>query len=354
MDKIRLKKDKELFDKELSFFNKKLNEILIDYSQIFLLVDENTFNYCYPLLKIDRAYEIILIESGEENKTLESCQFIWNKLLESNADRESLLINLGGGVITDMGGFAASTYKRGIDFINIPTTLLSLIDATIGGKTAIDFLGQKNMIGLFVEPKEVLVNRYFLNTLSTREIKNGFAEVLKHGLILDKEYLYFSLQEIKKDFEEIDWNKIIEKSMELKTKIVKNDFKEIGIRKILNFGHTLGHALETYSLKYHKNYLKHGEAVILGMIFALRLSVIKFNIDKKEVDSIIEEFKTIYDFSFLTKFNLKEILNLINNDKKSSYNKILFILLKDIGDATFNNEISKEEIELLLKDIILF
>ena len=324
-------------------YNKELNNILKNYTKVFLLVDENSMNSCLPLLDINREYDTILIQSGEINKTIEVSTYIWSKLLEFRADRDSVLINLGGGVITDMGGFVASTYKRGIDFINIPTTLLAQVDATTGGKTAINFLEQKNMVGLFVNPKKVFIDTIFLKTLSDRELKNGLAEVLKHGLILDKNYLYFVLDEIKKDRADMDWTKIVDISVELKTKVVEEDFRESGKRKILNFGHTVGHALESYSLKNHKEPLKHGEAVILGMILAINISIKNYSIDKNSVYYIIEELKSIYNFS-LEKFNIVELVDFMGNDKKNRDKKILFVLLKDIGVATYNNIVSKKDI----------
>ena len=325
----------------------ELNKIIENYSKIFVLLDENSSRYCLNLINIKKKYKTILIGVGEKNKNLGRVQDIWNELLLNNADRDSLLINLGGGVITDMGAFVASTYKRGIDFINIPTTLLAQVDATIGGKSGVNFSGQKNMIGLFIKSKKVFVDTIFLKTLSEREIRNGFAEILKHGLILDKEYFYFALDEMKKiksNRKNIDWNKIVERSRELKTKIVTDDFKENGIRKILNFGHTIGHVIESYSLKYHKKSLKHGEAVVIGMIIALNLSIKRVNINKKELTSIIDELKKNYTLK-LELFDIELLMLNIKNDKKNRDNKILFVLLEEIGSATFDHKISLKEIE---------
>ena len=235
------------------------------YTQVFILVDENTLEHCLPLLP-NFDYQIIKIESGERNKNIETCQKIWQNLLNNNADRKALLINLGGGVISDMGGFCASTYKRGIDFINIPTTLLAMVDATIGGKTGIDFGFQKNMIGLFSLAKTVLIDATFLKTLNYRQIKSGKAEMLKHGLIANEQHF---TQIISSAIPNLD---LIKASIAIKQEIVSTDPFEKGIRKSLNFGHTLGHALEAYYLANNLDIL-HGEAIAQGMIWAIQLSV---------------------------------------------------------------------------------
>ena len=222
-----------------------------DYSSIFILVDENSLEYCYPkfipLLETDKRIEIIEIESGEINKNLNTCSGVWNALTELNADRNSLLITLGGGVITDLGGFVAATYKRGIDFVNIPTTLLSMVDASVGGKTGVDLGVLKNQIGLFVNPQIVIIDEDFLATLNDRESRSGVAEIIKYGLTYDT-----NLIDYLKTFEKSTINKIIHRSIEIKNEIVLKDPKEKGIRKVLNFGHTLGHAIESYFLDNNK------------------------------------------------------------------------------------------------------
>lgn len=328
--------------------NTKLSESLNsflssqNYSKVFVLVDENTLEHCYSFLKLIASHQIIEIKSGEKNKTLDTCQLIWSYLLESNADRNSVLINLGGGVITDMGGFCASTYKRGIDFINIPTTLLAQVDASTGSKTGIDFSGQKNMIGLFSEPKKVFIHTAFLKTLPERELKSGFAEVLKHGFILDENYLTESFNSFTNGT--IDWKKTIAKSVEIKTYIVSKDPKEKGLRKILNFGHTIGHALESYSLENHSSSILHGEAIVLGMIAELYLSYKKEFISKENLDLYIENLLSIYSFKNIENFGLQEVLNLCANDKKNQNQKIKMVLLKEIGNATYDQEINNEEV----------
>ncbi|MEM6829454.1 MAG: 3-dehydroquinate synthase family protein, partial [Bacteroidota bacterium] len=212
--------------------------------KIAVLVDENTFEHCLPLVKVEGT-SIIQIESGESNKNLETCSHIWSHMTQHAFTRKSLLVNLGGGVIGDMGGFAASTYKRGIKFVNMPSTLLSQVDASIGGKLGIDFEGLKNHIGLFREPDHVIVYPGFLATLPQREMKSGFAEVIKHSLIADKthwEYLKTTT------FNDLNWNEMIPKSIAIKQEVVSKDPTEQGYRKVLNFGHTLGHAIESHFL----------------------------------------------------------------------------------------------------------
>ncbi len=321
----------------------ELNNWLKDknYHSIFILVDENTKKHCLPLLELKNEYSLIEIESGEQNKNLQTCQQIWESLLSQYAYRNSLLINLGGGVITDMGSFCASTYKRGIDFVNIPTSLLAMVDASVGGKTGVDFQGQKNMIGLFSEAKEVLIDADFLKTLDQRELLSGFAEVLKHGLIQDKKY--FEACIIAYNNETINWQDIIKKSINIKSNVVAKDPTEKGLRKILNFGHTAGHAFESYSLLNHQKPLFHGEAVILGILFSLKLSMISNLLPETIGNAICQQFLAIYSFDFLGSFDEIQIKELILNDKKNNSTAMQFIVLKDIGNAVYDFEITKKD-----------
>ena len=241
---------------------------ILSYSKVAILVDENTKRDClHKLPKID-SHIIIEVKSGEQNKTISTCNYIWEKLTENQFDKNSLLINLGGGVIGDMGGFCASTFKRGIHFIQIPTTLLSMVDASIGGKLAIDFKNFKNQIGLFNNPKTVLIYPEFLDTLPKKILKSGFSEVVKHALIADRD-LWNNIS--SKRFEDLDWLKIITTSVSIKNNIVLSDPYEIDMRKKLNFGHTYGHAIESFYLKKGTPVL-HGEAVFAGMILETQLS----------------------------------------------------------------------------------
>jgi 3-dehydroquinate synthase len=238
---------------------------LKSYSKVGVLVDSNTENLCYPLIKkILPDHEIIRVEAGEKFKTIETCQRIWESLTQHGFDRHSVLIVLGGGVLGDMGGFCAATFKRGIDFILVPTTLLSQVDSSVGGKIGVDFMGIKNHIGLFCEPAFTLISSKFLATLPIRELRSGFAEVIKHSLISDRA----KWEIIKnKGLEEQNWDKMIEFSYQFKSEIAETDPFEGGVRKILNFGHTIGHAVESACLQSLAPLL-HGEAIAIGMFFS--------------------------------------------------------------------------------------
>jgi len=317
-----------------------LNEILASYSgkKIFLLVDENTLQHCVPYLitkiKWLEDAEIIEIESGEENKTIDICYQIWKTMAEYEADRNSLLINLGGGVITDMGGFIASTYKRGIDFVNIPTTLLSQIDASVGGKVGVDLDGMKNMVGVFNEPIGVFVCPDFLKTLDKRQMLSGYSEALKHALINDKNYW----NELKKGMlsNGDSWNDLICHSIEIKNNIVSKDPKEKKERKLLNFGHTIGHAVETCSLKTEAPLL-HGEAIAIGMITEAHLSHQVLNFSESELKEVVKTLKTFYHFEKLETDKFHNLLELMKNDKKNNNDEINFTLLKKIGEGSVNH-----------------
>lgn len=311
-----------------NFFNQ------INYSKYFILVDNNTEKYCLPLIeKFLPKLEIIKIEEGEENKNINSCNIIWNELLKNNADRKSLLINLGGGLISDIGSFCSATYKRGIDFINIPTTLLSQVDASIGGKSGINFNNIKNSIGLFVNPNYVFIIKEFLKTLSNREYNSGFAEMIKHSLINSKE----DFDELIKNYNNIKIEDIYN-SVKIKYSVVNQDFKETGIRKILNFGHTIGHALETISIK-NNNRLLHGEAVIIGIICELYISHKTLNTDLNLINNIIYKIIDLFGYFDIRDYSIMDILEIIKNDKKNYNNKIQFSLLKDIGNIIYDIEV---------------
>tara|TARA_B110000459_G_scaffold46154_1_gene51282 strand:- start:569 stop:1555 length:987 start_codon:yes stop_codon:yes gene_type:complete len=306
----------------------------IDYSQIAILVDENTKRDCFSKLpKLDNSI-IIEIKSGEENKNINTCNFIWEQLTKYNFDRNSLLINLGGGVIGDMGGFCASTYKRGIDFIQIPTTLLAMVDASIGGKLGINFNVLKNQIGIFSYPKTVLINPLFLETLPDNQLKSGFAEVVKHALISDRN-LWNRLRNTS--FEEQNWEEIIETSIQIKNKIVLSDPLEKGERKQLNFGHTFGHAIESYYLEKGTSIL-HGEAVFMGILLEIEISSLS-DLEKSEIKKYI-----LSSFSLPHCPNKSDLIKYLKNDKKNSDGKISFSLLKKIGNCTIDNLFSEDEL----------
>jgi len=324
---------------------------LENFSSIFILVDENTKKYCLPILKNylseNVKYKIIKIKSGENNKNLETCNLVWQKLTKYKADRYSLLINLGGGVIGDLGGFCASTFKRGIRFINIPTSLMAQVDASIGGKLGINLDNLKNQIGLFSTPKAVFINTEFLKTLPKRELLSGFAEIIKHGLIYNKEYFdkVFNL-----NFDDFDsLNDVINESIKIKNKIVLQDPKEKNIRKILNFGHTVGHAIETYSLGKNRKVLFHGEAVAIGIICELYLSHKLLNLPFDDVEIVSNFINLKYEKYDISINSIDEIIELMKNDKKNQVNKINFSLIDKIGNSIINQNCSKNEIYDALK-----
>ena len=314
-------------------------------SKIYFLVDENTHEYCLPILlgnlETKLPFEIIEIEAGEDLKTIETATQLWEILSEFQADRKSIIINLGGGVITDLGGFIASTYKRGIKFINIPTTLLGMCDASIGGKTGIDHAFLKNVIGTFAEPEQIFVYPEFLKTLPFEELRSGFAEMLKHGLIADEKH-WNDLTSIENLSPE-SISPYIETSMKIKEKVVLEDFKEQHIRKTLNFGHTIGHALESLFLKSGKP-IPHGEAVVLGMICETHLSYLNQLIPAETSEGIIKNLQRFYPNISISEFKNDEILSLMKNDKKNSAGNINFSLLTALGECNFDFSVSEEQI----------
>ncbi len=324
--------------------SKALDKFFLDqqYSKIAVLVDENTETHCLSILSdLLPDHWLIKIISGEENKNLTTCEQIWDALTKAEFDRKSLLINLGGGVIGDMGGFCAATFKRGMDFINIPTTLLSQVDASVGGKLGIDFNGLKNHIGVFQDPKLVIVASQFLNTLSQRELRSGFAEVLKHALIADKKYWKVLTAN---DFESQDWQQHINHSIGVKSGIVKNDPFEQGQRKLLNFGHTIGHAVETVHLGLERERLLHGEAIAIGMICEGFISTKKAGLDTNELLEMVQYLKLTYGLTKIGKDKFERILVLCQQDKKNLANVINCTLLKRIGEGIVNMPISTGEV----------
>ncbi|OCA72249.1 3-dehydroquinate synthase [Chryseobacterium artocarpi] len=325
----------------------QLNDFLHEksFSKIFILVDENTHEYCLPVLlgnmETDLGFEILEIEAGEEMKNIQTANQLWEILTEMQADRKALVINLGGGVITDMGGFVASTYKRGIQFINIPTTLLSMCDASIGGKTGIDLMHYKNMVGTFVFPEQIFIYPKFLQTLPFKELRSGFAEMLKHGLIADKNHWNQLTQIHKLDVEAVTPH--IQTSMDIKQDVVEKDFHESNIRKTLNFGHTIGHAVESLCLQ-QGNPILHGEAVAMGMIAEAHLAYLENLISEDDSKGIIENIQRYYPYLDISDFNDENITELLLNDKKNIDSKINFSLLSGIGSCTYDHQCSQKNI----------
>jgi 3-dehydroquinate synthase len=335
-----------LTDSYAIYFNKEaytaLNKVLKEknYSKIFILVDKNTHRDCLPLFlsSVETLLDLEIIEMkvGETHKTIDTCVQIWHALSEMDADRKSLLINLGGGVVTDLGGFVASTFKRGMEFINVPTSLLAMVDASIGGKTGVDLGVLKNQIGVINQPQMVLVMVDFLNTLDKREVSSGFAEMLKHGLIKDESYW----SELKGMTAIKGLDPFIYKSIQIKNNIVQQDPNEHNIRKILNFGHTLGHAIESYFLQKDKNTaLLHGEAIAIGMIMEAFLSFKLCGLGKHQLEDIKNTILERYKKVPFNKQDIEAILQLLKFDKKNSHGQINFVLLKFIGGAIIDQRV---------------
>jgi len=330
---------------------KSLNGLLIEfnYSKIVVLIDENSRHHCLSTLLSNTDIEnlkLIEIPSGEIHKSIDTCNFIWEQMINKQLDRNALVINLGGGVIGDMGGFCASTFKRGVDFIQIPTTLLSQVDSSIGGKLGIDFGDVKNSIGLFKNPKAVFIYPDFLKTLPIAEVRSGFAEMIKHGLIADRE-IWEELKTVE-DFEKVNWTSLIVPSLKIKKQIVEADPFEKNVRKKLNFGHTIGHAIESLALKSEKPLL-HGEAVAAGMICEAWLSVKKNNLPKTTLNKIAEFILKTYDKVSLKEATFSDLIDLMKNDKKNEGAAINFTLLSQPGEASINHTCDEEMIAESLK-----
>ena len=325
----------------------KINQYIEDKkpSSVFILVDTNTQQNCLGLflknITTELQIEVIEIEPGEENKHIETCTSVWSALSELGADRKSLMINLGGGVVTDLGGFVASTFKRGIPFINVPTTLLSMVDASVGGKTGVDLGNLKNQVGVIVQAELVVVDSKYLQTLSSREMRSGLAEILKHGLIADESYWNSMSNLSSLDLSDLDT--IIEHSVNIKSEIVSQDPYERSIRKNLNFGHTLGHAVESFYLtNSEKDKLLHGEAIAIGMILESYLSYEILNFPQKKLRDISNIIIDLFGFTDISTEDLNQIISLLKHDKKNSNGQVNFVLLKDIAVPELDVIVSEE------------
>ena len=328
----------------------RLNEFLKNNkaSKVFILVDSNTHEHCLSkfLQQINNNVqtEVIEIEAGEEFKNLQTCEGVWNVLSELEADRKSLLINLGGGVVTDLGGVVASTFKRGIKFINIPTTLLSMVDASVGGKTGVDLGNLKNQIGVINQPELVLIDSSYLATLSSQEMRSGLAEILKHGLIASETYWNKVSNLSELNLEDLDI--IIKESVEIKAKIVDKDPLEKNVRRTLNYGHTLGHAIESYCLTHpEKNKLLHGEAIAVGMILETYLSVQLKNFPETKFNQITKVIRNMYGTEDFSEEDIKQIKELMKFDKKNEHGNINFVLLEEIGKPVYDILVPDELIQ---------
>ncbi|MFA6950575.1 MAG: 3-dehydroquinate synthase [Lentimicrobiaceae bacterium] len=313
----------------------QIDTVLKGKQNIIILTDRNSNSLCLPVLleqvpQLLKAYPII-IEPGEVYKTIQTCEFIWTQLAGAGANRQSLLINLGGGVITDMGGFAAATFHRGMPFINIPTTLMSMIDAGIGGKTGVNIASLKNMAGLFVNPQAVFVWPGFLKTLPHKYLLSGYAEIMKDALIADadlwKDLIKFHITAIN------NWDDLLHRSAMIKCKVVNNDPQETGSRRLLNFGHTFGHAFETFSLRHDTSPISHGEAIAMGMICEAYISYCLIGFDLPELEEVIRNILLNFDHYPIESSNIDELFEIIMYDKKNRNGNILITMLKSIGKA---------------------
>ena len=321
-------------------------------SKLFVLVDSNTREYVLPQLitesKAISQAKVISIEAGDTNKNIESLMHIWAQLVEGGATRKSMLINLGGGVVTDIGGFAGATFKRGIRFVNIPTTLLSAVDAAVGGKTGINFHGFKNEIGAFCEAEAVIISTRFLETLSSEELLSGYAEMLKHGLISNVD-TYNRL--LAKDVANIDTEEmlqLLEESVMVKKRIVEEDPTEKGIRRALNLGHTAGHAFESLALQ-RKSPIPHGYAVAWGLVVELILSHMQLKFPSIELTRLATYIYENYGAFHITCDDYDALIEFMRHDKKNdSANAINFTMLKQVGDIHIDCIAPEDDIKTAL------
>ena len=329
------------------------------YDRLFVLCDETTRQFCLPVLPLGSAASLceepstlITIPAGDTNKTLESLSHVWSELQKGGATRHSLMLNLGGGMVTDLGGFAASTFKRGIQYINIPTTLLAMVDASVGGKTGINFGGLKNEVGVFNNASSVIIDTIFLRTLDSENLLSGFAEMLKHGLISDeKTWAELMSEELRvKNFLRPVGSKrqsraaaALHESIAVKQRIVLEDPTEKGIRKALNLGHTAGHAFESFALK--RKPVLHGYAVAWGLIVELYLSVTKTGFPVDRMRQTVSFIREHYGSLSFTCKDYPELTELMHHDKKNTGSTINFTLLGGIGDIRINQTATEEEIK---------
>jgi len=328
---------------QLTHLNQYIEQNYAD-SKIVILVDDNTHDYCLDFLinsnpKLEQA-EIILLPHGEENKVIEVCYQVWEAFSEYNISRKDLIINLGGGLVTDMGGFIASVFKRGLDFMNIPTSLLAMVDASIGGKTGIDLGNHKNQLGIFNHPKAIFIDPIFLSTLPAEEIIFGYAEMLKHALIRDIN-LWDSIKFINNDIDLTSIH-ILKECIQIKVDIINIDPQEGGLRKILNFGHTIGHGIEGYYLD--KTNMAHGHCVALGLCAESYLSLQKGLLSKEEYLDIENCIRRSFHFISINAEEITEIIQLIRNDKKNDNDEIKCCLLEGIGNCIFDQVVTEQEV----------
>lgn len=312
----------------------------LDPQNTIFLCDSNTKTTCFDLLDLTE-YSVITIPAGEESKSMDSCNKIWSKMLELNLDRQATIVNIGGGVITDLGAFCASVFKRGCSFIQVPTSLMAMVDASIGGKTAVNFGDIKNPLGTFADAEDIYICTDFLDTLPKEEIINGYAECVKHALI----YSNTMWEEIK-SIQNIDKDYIKQKLqafLQVKLDIVEEDPFEMGERKLLNFGHTIGHAIEAYSME-KGNTIKHGEAVAIGMYCEAHISLQHHYLDQNHMSEIANLLQTLFPKKEIDVERMDSLLSKIKNDKKASLGSVSFTLLENIGKGIINQTVLEDEI----------
>ena len=318
------------------------------FLKIAILTDDNTAKHCLPLLKSFLPVDVvhINIKPGENHKNINSAIEIYQKLTEQNFNRSSLIINLGGGIITDIGGYCASTFKRGISFVNIPTSLLAQVDASVGGKTGVNFNNLKNQIGVFNNPQSVIIDSAFLETLPKRHFDSGLAEVIKHAIIADSIFFDYLLSSGTK----INTESIIERAIDIKSNIITVDFHENGVRKKLNFGHTLGHAIESFYIESDVPLL-HGEAVALGMKAEAYLSNEMGLLNDNDLEQILKLINLHFHDLHINKSDVEEIAMLTLHDKKNTGQSVNYSLLTSIGECIINQEGSQEDVIKVLNEI---
>jgi 3-dehydroquinate synthase len=343
----------------INSFQNFISEAGNNYSGIFLLSDTNTRAHCLPLLSgrfnIPGNAIILEVEPGEKTKQLETCSRLWHEMAMLGADRHSLLICLGGGVVCDLGGFVASTYQRGIDFIYLPTTLLAQVDAAIGGKTGVNLHNLKNYIGLFSLPTAVFIFTEFLKTLPHKELLSGYAEVLKHALLSDEK----AYRQLAKKFAGVDaiseagdWSAVVQRSVKIKSNVVSSDPYEHGMRKVLNLGHTVGHAFESHSLKIDQSPLLHGFAVAMGLVVELRLSVHYCSFPEKLAEEVITYIFSVFPFYAFDVGEISGITSLMGFDKKNRGGNIQMTLISQPGDLMTDVTCSKDVIVKSLQEYL--
>ena len=337
----------------------QLSSLLSDLpkGQLFVLTDSHTKEHCLPLLAEfigENPYHLLTLEAGEEHKNLASVQVVWDFLFKHHATREAILINLGGGMITDLGGFAAATYMRGIRFVNIPTTLLAMVDASSGGKTGFDYQGVKNAIGTFTPPLSTLIHPEYLHTLPAKELLSGFAEMLKHALIASKEEWVKLLQLAQEELQQDKWVEALsttgalQASMAIKEKVVEQDPRETGWRKILNFGHTIGHAIESAALD--NNPQPHGYCVLWGMVAEVYLSVVKAGCPREVLQQLTQLMLQYYGRPQCNCKQREQLIQRMYQDKKNSANQTPnFTLLRAVGEPVINQYVTQPEIDEALE-----